>query len=218
MESRARPGNRAPGVSGASNRTRPLRGSPRWFHWDSFATHSSSQSTRTGSQSWTSTWHTSGCSSSRWSSGSGSGDLESQGLLEPLLIEVPVAQRDTLLARRDVLGRCGFAIEPFGGDSLRVTAVPALLRPADCTQALTALSEDLDGLERAAPVEEALRRIAATMACHAAVKAHDPLSLEKMRYILDELRRTAYSTVCPHGRPVVLRLTRREIEKNFQRI
>ncbi len=148
----------------------------------------------------------------------GSGDLESQGLLEPLLIEVPVAQRDTLLARRDELERCGFAIEPFGGDSLRVTAVPALLRPADCAQALTALSDDLDGLEREAPVDEALRRIAATMACHAAVKAHDPLSLEKMRYILDELRRTAYSTVCPHGRPVVLRLTRREIEKNFQRI
>ena len=52
----------------------------------------------------------------------------------------------------------------------------------------------------------------------AAVKANDPLTFEKMRYILDELRRTAYSTVCPHGRPVVLRLTRREIEKNFQRI
>ena len=44
------------------------------------------------------------------------------------------------------------------------------------------------------------------------------LTLEKMRYILEELRRTAYSSVCPHGRPVVLRLTRREIEKNFQRI
>ena len=63
-----------------------------------------------------------------------------------------------------------------------------------------------------------LRRIAATMACHAAVKANYPLTMEKMRYILEELRRTAYSSVCPHGRPVVLRITRREIEKNFQRI
>jgi DNA mismatch repair protein MutL len=67
-------------------------------------------------------------------------------------------------------------------------------------------------------VEEALRRIAATTACHAAVKANYPLTREKMQFILDELRRTAYSTVCPHGRPVVLRLTRREIERNFQRI
>ena len=61
-------------------------------------------------------------------------------------------------------------------------------------------------------------RVAATMACHAAVKANYPLTTEKMRYILEELRRTAYSSVCPHGRPVVLRITRREIEKNFQRI
>jgi DNA mismatch repair protein MutL len=56
------------------------------------------------------------------------------------------------------------------------------------------------------------------MACHAAVKANQPLTREMMTYLLQELRRTAYSSVCPHGRPVVLRITRREIEKNFQRI
>ena len=67
-------------------------------------------------------------------------------------------------------------------------------------------------------VEEALKRIAATTACHAAVKANYPLTMEKMRHILEELRATAYSTVCPHGRPVMLRITRREIEKNFERI
>ena len=67
-------------------------------------------------------------------------------------------------------------------------------------------------------VQEALRRMAASTACHAAVKANDPLTYEKMAHILDELRATAYSTVCPHGRPVMLRLTRREIEKNFDRI
>ena len=56
------------------------------------------------------------------------------------------------------------------------------------------------------------------MACHAAVKANYPLTPEKMAHILDELRRTAYSTICPHGRPVMLRLTRREVEKHFERI
>jgi DNA mismatch repair protein MutL len=60
--------------------------------------------------------------------------------------------------------------------------------------------------------------MAATMACHAAVKANDPLTREKMQYLLDELRRTSHSSVCPHGRPVVLRLTRREIERNFERV
>jgi DNA mismatch repair protein MutL len=67
-------------------------------------------------------------------------------------------------------------------------------------------------------MDEILRQMAATMACHAAVKANDPLTREKMQYLLDELRRTAHSSVCPHGRPVVLRLTRREIERNFERI
>ena len=61
-------------------------------------------------------------------------------------------------------------------------------------------------------------QLAATTACHAAVKANYPLTYEKMTHILEELRATAYSTVCPHGRPVMLRLTRREIEKNFDRI
>ena len=96
--------------------------------------------------------------------------------------------------------------------------MPAILDPAACEAAVRALAEDLDGLDRGSGVEEALRRIAATMACHAAVKANYPLTMEKMRFILEELRRTAYSSVCPHGRPVVLRLSRREIEKNFQRI
>ena len=109
-------------------------------------------------------------------------------------------------------------VEEFGGDSVRLSAVPALLAPAECEAAVRALAEDLEGLARGTGVEDALRRIAATMACHAAVKANYPLTLDKMRYILEELRRTAYSSVCPHGRPVVLRLTRREIEKNFQRI
>ena len=80
---------------------------------------------------------------------------------------------------------------------------------------MLALAEDLEGLDRGAQVQDALQRIAATTACHAAVKANYPLTYEKMTHILDELRATAYSTVCPHGRPVMLRLTRREIEKNF---
>ena len=63
-----------------------------------------------------------------------------------------------------------------------------------------------------------LKRVAALTACHAAVKANDRLTQEKMSYILDQLQETSYSTVCPHGRPVVLRLTRQEIEKSFDRI
>jgi DNA mismatch repair protein MutL len=147
-----------------------------------------------------------------------SGRVESQRLLAPVLIELSPAQRQALAHRADVLDRFGLEVEEFGGDSVRLSAVPALLDPAQCEAAVRALAEDLEGLDRGSRVADALRRVAATMACHAAVKANYPLTMEKMRYILEELRRTAYSSVCPHGRPVVLRITRREIEKNFQRI
>jgi DNA mismatch repair protein MutL len=147
-----------------------------------------------------------------------SGRLESQRLLTPILIDLSPAQRQALAQHAETLDRFGLEIEGFGGNSVRLSAVPAILEPAECEAAIRALGEDLEGLERGSSVNDALRRIAATMACHAAVKANYPLTLEKMRFILEELRRTAYSSVCPHGRPVVLRLSRREIEKNFQRI
>ena len=149
------------------------------------------------------------------------GRMESQRLLTPILLELTPAQRDVLKQHAAALERFGMEIEEFGGDSVRLSALPALLAPAECEAAVRALAEDLEGLAGGSGVPDvdiALRKIAATMACHAAVKANYPLTLEKMRYILEELRRTAYSSVCPHGRPVVLRLTRREIEKNFQRI
>jgi DNA mismatch repair protein MutL len=146
------------------------------------------------------------------------GRLESQRLLTPILIEMSQAERQALAQHTATLERFGLEIEEFGGDSLRLSAVPAILEPAECEAAVRTLAGDLEGLDAGSGVQEALRRIAATMACHAAVKANYPLTMEKMRFILEELRRTAYSSVCPHGRPVVLRMSRREIEKNFQRI
>jgi DNA mismatch repair protein MutL len=146
------------------------------------------------------------------------GRLESQLLLVPLVVDLSAAGCEVLGKRAAELQRFGFEIAEFGGQSVRVAAVPALLTPDESAAAVRALAEDLDGLDRGATVDEALKRIAATTACHAAVKANQPLTHEKMAHILEELRRTAYSTVCPHGRPVMLRITRREVEKNFQRI
>jgi DNA mismatch repair protein MutL len=147
-----------------------------------------------------------------------SGRLESQRLLTPILLDLSPPQREALRQHAATLERFGMEVEEFGGDSVRLSAVPAVLDPAECEATIRELTGNLEGLDGGTRADEALRRIAATMACHAAVKANYPLTLDKMRYILEELRRTAYSSVCPHGRPVVLRLTRREIEKNFQRI
>lgn len=144
--------------------------------------------------------------------------LESQGMLVPMVLELPAAERNALVSRADALAKFGFEVEEFGGDSIKVTAMPALLPRDECDAALRALADDLEGLDRGLRLEDSLKQIAATTACHAAVKANYPLTLEKMHHILEELRATAYSTVCPHGRPVMLRITRREIEKNFDRI
>jgi DNA mismatch repair protein MutL len=144
--------------------------------------------------------------------------LESQRLLIPLVMELPPAERTALVSKAAALAKFGFEVEEFGGDSIKVTSLPALLPVDECETALRALADDLEGLDRGLRLEDALKQIAATTACHAAVKAHYPLTLEKMHHILEELRATSYSTVCPHGRPVMLRITRREIEKNFDRI
>ena len=133
-----------------------------------------------------------------------------------LIVAIPATFGYNIFAGR--LNRFDGMMESFGTATIKIASVPALLKIEDSSKALLALAEDLEGLDRGASVQDALQRIAATTACHAAVKANYPLTYEKMTHILDELRATAYSTVCPHGRPVMLRLTRREIEKNFDRI
>jgi DNA mismatch repair protein MutL len=146
------------------------------------------------------------------------GRLESQRLLVPMIVELPAAARQALLGRVSDLDRLGFSVEDFGGNALRLSAAPALLGAEEAAATLRALGEDLEGLDRGSPAEAALKHMAATIACHAAVKANYPLTYEKMVHILSALAAPAYSTICPHGRPVMLRLTRRELEKNFQRI
>jgi len=144
--------------------------------------------------------------------------LESQRLLIPLVLELAPAEREALVSRRESLERFGFEVDDFGGDSVKVSAIPAVLPREECEGALRSLATDLEGLDRGLEIQEGLKRIAALTACHAAVKANYPLTMEKMTHILAELRATEYSTVCPHGRPVMLRITRREVEKNFERI
>ena len=145
------------------------------------------------------------------------GPLEGQRLLTPIVIDLPAGQRHALRAHAERLTQLGFEVGEFGGETVHVTTVPVLLERPEAERAVRELAADLEGLDDGASVDEVLKRLAATTACHAAVKANDRLTQEKMLYILDQLRETEYSTVCPHGRPVVLRLTRQEIEKSFER-
>ena len=146
------------------------------------------------------------------------GRLASQRLLVPLVLELAPAAFETVMLRRVEIERLGFEVDRFGERSVQVTALPALLGRDEGERTLLALADDLERLDCGSDVQVALQRIAATTACHAAVKANAPLTLETMRHILGELAFTAHSTVCPHGRPVMLRLSRREIERRFERV
>src|SRR5262249_33129628 len=92
------------------------------------------------------------------------GRLESQRLLVPMVRALAPSGHQALVARTAALERLGFEIEPFGASTLKVTAVPAILKLEDSSKALLALAEDLEGLDRGAGVQIALHRIAATTA------------------------------------------------------
>ena len=92
------------------------------------------------------------------------GRLESQLLLVPMLLEVAPSAHQALVSRAAELDRLGFEIESFGGATIKVTAVPALLDIGDSSKALLALAEDLEGLDRGAQVQDALANLATVLA------------------------------------------------------
>jgi len=115
------------------------------------------------------------------------------------------------------LARNGFEVEPFGPRTIAIKTAPGILKPNVVEKLLLEL---LDGLERETQVmniDALKRRIAASVSCHAAIKINMPLEEKKMRWLVDELMKTDVPTVCPHGRPIILRYDLREIEKAFKR-
>ena len=115
------------------------------------------------------------------------------------------------------LARNGFEVEPFGPKTIAIKTAPAMLKASAVEKLLVEL---LDGLERETQViniEALKKKIAATVSCHAAIKINTPLDETKMRWLIAELMKTDVPTVCPHGRPIILRYDLREIQKAFRR-
>ena len=110
--------------------------------------------------------------------------------------------------------RRGFEIEEFGGETILLRSVPAGCEGADPERLLREVLSDLREGERPAEGEARRRRVAASAACHAAIKVHFPLTIAKMAWLLDALYRCHTPTTCPHGRPTTLRVGREEIERD----
>jgi DNA mismatch repair protein MutL len=146
------------------------------------------------------------------------GKVEAQRMLMPLVIELSPRQIVIYEKIAEELAANGFEVEPMGPRSVAIQAVPAGVAGPDAEKLLT---EILDGIERessAISIDTLQAKIAASTACHAAIKVNMPLDQTKMEWLLGALAKTDCPMSCPHGRPVVLRYSVKEIERAFHRI
>jgi len=146
------------------------------------------------------------------------GELGGQRLLVPLIVELNPRQLATFEQIAEELRANGFEAEVMGGRTVAIQAAPAGIPGGDAEKLLC---EILDGVRRedqSISTDSLQSSIAASTACHAAIKVHTPLDTAKMQWLLSELAQTEYPMSCPHGRPVVLRYSVREIERAFKRI
>jgi DNA mismatch repair protein MutL len=144
--------------------------------------------------------------------------VESQRLLMPLILELTPAQQAVFAEISDELARNGFEAEPFGTRSVAVKVAPAGIDGPQVEHMLHELLEQFSREDQKLNLEAIRTRIAASIACHAAIKVHMPLEQNKMEWLLAELAKTDCPMSCPHGRPVVLRYSLKDIQKAFKRI
>jgi DNA mismatch repair protein MutL len=139
----------------------------------------------------------------------------SQLLLMPVVVECGPDRASRVADEHDFFSRCGFSIEQFGPGTVRCTAVPMTAANADPEVLIAELIERLD--ERDAGMDERRHRLAALVACHAAVRFGDRLDVVAQQRLLDQLVATPGGTTCPHGRPSVLLLEDAMLRRAFRR-
>ncbi|WP_353068449.1 DNA mismatch repair endonuclease MutL [Tunturibacter empetritectus] len=144
--------------------------------------------------------------------------IQRQRLLMPLLIDLLPAQMITFAEIAEELERNGFEAEPFGPRTLTVKAAPIGLEGRELEHLLEEVLAIPDRNRQTENSEARRRRIAASIACHAAIKINQPLEHSKIEWLLDALGKTEHPTACPHGRPIALRYSYKDISKAFQRI
>ncbi len=144
--------------------------------------------------------------------------IEGQRLLLPMVVELRPEQRAAFQDIAQELAANGFEAEPFGQHTVAIKTAPADVRSEQVEKLLLDILDSVGAEARAISLGELRGKIAASVACHAAIKVHTPLDREKMDWLLLELSRTDCPMTCPHGRPVVLKYGLREIQKAFKRI
>jgi DNA mismatch repair protein MutL len=143
---------------------------------------------------------------------------ESQQLLVPETFDLTPAQAAAFDDLAPELENYGFELMRLSGRTVAIKAIPADLPGGEARNMLAELLDTVDAENKNSARETLRDEIAASLACHAAIKVNMPLAPEKMRWLIDRLLQTSSPTTCPHGRPVILRLRTRDILKGFHRI
>ena len=143
--------------------------------------------------------------------------VQRQRLLMPILIDLLPAQMITFAEISAELERNGLEAEPFGPRTLAIKAAPVGLEGRELETMIEELLAIPDRSQQTENAEARRRRIAASIACHAAIKINQPLEPSKITWLLEALAKTEHPTACPHGRPIALRYSHHDIAKAFQR-
>jgi len=141
--------------------------------------------------------------------------VEVQGLLQPITMELSPREEETLRQMEDLLTEFGFTIEPFGSRSYLIRAVPAVAATANIIELIGALLDTSVQKENISLWQE---NVVQSLACHGAVRAGQQLSHEEMRELIRQLEHTRQPRTCPHGRPTMIHLTSRQLEREFGRV
>ncbi len=140
--------------------------------------------------------------------------IEVQGLLEPVTMELTPRQEERLNQGKDILARFGFSLEPFGGRTYLVRALPSLLAKDKVAETIKELLDSSEEEVTSAKWEE---KIALSLACHSAVRAGQSLTPEEMRGLVQQLEQATSPRTCPHGRPTTIYLSSGQLEREFGR-
>ena len=143
--------------------------------------------------------------------------IESQNLLLPETLDLTPAQSEAFSLIEDDLGSLGFGLMRLSGRTVAIKSIPTDLPASEARNLFAEILDTIEAEKKGAPKSTLRDDIAASLACKAAIKINMKLTPEKMRWLIDRLLITTSPTTCPHGRPVILRLSMKDIERGFQR-
>ena len=145
------------------------------------------------------------------------GRIEGQKLLFPETFELSPSESAVIREHRETLGRLAFDLEHFGGSTWLLSGIPLVLSGQGYLRALRDIIEELGGVGSTTVINEKAEEMLSTVACHSVVRGEWHLSKAEILNLFREMDRTDFAGNCPHGRPAVAKITRREIEKLFRR-